>query len=130
MLAESRRLVGDRDLEPHVGAWFDVAVAYLAQCKGDLVENLKSLESAVLRNARLQACNVGNAYLSLGAYEQAANILKETVTVLGTMQLDFVVAGVHANLGLALARAGDLDGALASETIAVADCVRHGNQRA
>jgi tetratricopeptide (TPR) repeat protein len=137
MLAANRRLVAGQDIGPHVGAWFDLAVAYLAQCTGDLVEALKHFESAAQsfgdagdgRNRYLHLCNAGSAYMGLGAYQQAADILQGTLPVLESMRLPFVLAGAHGNLGLALARLGDLDGALASTTIAVASCKEYGYRR-
>lgn len=139
LLGEAKAVVsGKPDLEPVVQAWLDFAAANLMLIvHDDLVESLRGLQSAAtnfveagdVRNACLQRVNVGSAYMQLGAYAQAAQILRDNLPVMGSMKLALVVAATHANLGLALARLGHLDEALAAETTAIEECVRQGHVR-
>src|SRR5262249_38944678 len=80
------------------------------------------------RNACLQRANIGNAYMQLGAYIQAEKLLREAILVGEPMKLMFITP-VRANLGLTLARLGDLDQAMEIETAASKDLIRLGYRR-
>lgn len=122
--------------EPIVCAWLDVAAAEIAIHAGDLSRYLTDLSSANtnfleggdVRNACLQRANIGNAYLQLGAYQQAAQILKDVLIVIEPMLLG-MAAMTRANLGFALARTQRTDQALAEETAALDLARRQGDRR-
>jgi len=119
-------------------AWLDVARAEIALHEGDLIAYARRVESAVenftsagdLRNACLQRCNIGNAYLQLGAHALAVEAFREAQTIAEPMQLDFV-SSLLANLGYALAHLEDEDSteAIEVETAALERLVHQGNRR-
>ncbi|MDI1442863.1 serine/threonine-protein kinase [Polyangium sp. 6x1] len=117
-------------------AWLDVARAEIALHGGDLIAYVRRIESAVenftsagdMRNACLQRCNIGNAYLQLGAYALAVAAFREAQAIAEPMQLDFV-SSLLANLGYALAHMENLPEAIAVETAALELLVRQGNRR-
>ncbi|MRG93812.1 serine/threonine-protein kinase [Polyangium spumosum] len=119
-----------------VFAWLDVARAELALHEGDLIAYVRRIESAVenftsagdMRNACLQRCNIGNAYLHLGAYGLAVAAFREAQAIAEPMQLDFV-SSLLANLGYALAHMENLTEAIVVETAALERLVRQGNRR-
>ncbi len=133
---EEARSASDGDVGPLARAWLHVASAELAVLAGDPVEYLDNLEAAVagfseagdIRNACLQRANIGNAYMQLGEYARAAEVLQDTFPVIEPMKLAFGVAA-RVNLGLALARLGDVDQALAAELWAIKECVKQGYKR-
>jgi tetratricopeptide (TPR) repeat protein len=122
--------------EPDVLGWLDVANAELEIHEGNITTCLQLRELAVeafasagmVRNACLQRCNVGNTYMHFGLYHQAEQVTRAAVLVGEPMRLNFI-APARVNLGLALARLGDLDQALTIETAALEQCARHGNRR-
>ncbi|HVK69208.1 MAG TPA: protein kinase [Polyangium sp.] len=116
--------------------WLDVARAEIALHEGDLIAYVRRIESAVenftsagdMRNACLQRCNIGNAYLQLGAYALAVAAFREAQAIAEPMQLDFV-SSLLANLGYALAHMENLTEAITVETAALELLVRQGNRR-
>ncbi len=133
--ARGAALPGTED-EPTVRAWIFVAAAEFAVYEGDPAGYLRHLEAAVTcfgeagdaRNACLQRSNIGNGYMQLGAFARAKGLLKEAIAVGEPMRLGFI-APVRANLGLVLARLGDLDQALEIETAALDQCIRERYRR-
>ncbi|MDI1479534.1 serine/threonine-protein kinase [Polyangium sp. y55x31] len=123
-------------VSPFVLAWLDVARVEIALHEGDLIGYVRRVESAVenftsagdMRNACLQRCNIGNAYLQLGAYALAVAAFREAQAIAEPMQLDFV-SSLLANLGYALAHMENLTEAIAVETAALELLVRQGNRR-
>ncbi|TKC99550.1 protein kinase domain-containing protein [Polyangium fumosum] len=117
-------------------AWLDVARVEIALHEGDLIGYVRRVESAVenftsagdMRNACLQRCNIGNAYVQLGAYALAVAAFREAQAIAEPMQLDFV-SSLLANLGYALAHMENLTEAIAVETAALELLVRQGNRR-
>ncbi len=117
-------------------AWLDVARAEIALHAGDLIAYVRRVESAVenytsagdMRNACLQRCNIGNAYLHLGAQGLAVTAFREALAIAEPMQLDFV-SSLLANLGYALAQMENSTEALAVETAALERLVHQGNRR-
>jgi serine/threonine protein kinase len=122
--------------EPFVRAWLAVARGELAVHEGDPMKYMALVKEAVddfvaagdIRNASLQRSNIGNAYLQLGGYKQAARILEEALSTAEPMKLS-IAATIRANMGFALARLDELDEALAVETAALEQCTRQGNRR-
>ncbi|MDI3281804.1 serine/threonine-protein kinase [Polyangium sp. 15x6] len=123
-------------VSPFVLAWLDVARVEIALHEGDLIGYVRRVESAVenftsagdMRNACLQRCNIGNAYLQLGAYALAVAAFREAQAIAEPMQLDFV-SSLLANLGYALAHMENLTEAITVETAALELLVRQGNRR-
>ena len=70
------------------------------------------------RLATLQRVNVGYAYLLLGAFAEAERTLREVIIAARPLGLGLVVANAQHNLGMALARLGSLEQAIAIETAA------------
>ncbi|MBK8255082.1 MAG: serine/threonine protein kinase [Polyangiaceae bacterium] len=122
--------------EPFVRAWMAVARAELAIFDGDAMRYLDLVKEAVdefvaagdIRNASLQRSNIGNALLQLGGYKAAERVLSEAFATAEPMRLSFA-AGAQANLGLALARTGQTDEAIAAEKQALARFIDQGNRR-
>ncbi|MFO0589985.1 MAG: serine/threonine-protein kinase [Polyangiaceae bacterium] len=122
--------------EPFARAWLYVAQSELAVHEGDPMKYMDRVKRAAedfvtagdIRNASLQQCNIGNAYLSLGDYKQAERTLCESLETADPMKLSFA-APTRVNLGLALARLGELEDALEVEKRAFEQCVRQENHR-
>ncbi|APR79897.1 Putative serine/threonine-protein kinase pknB [Minicystis rosea] len=136
-LASARgRAEAGTEEEPMVRAWIFVAIAELSMHGGDPAGYLSHLESAVTcfaeagdaRNACLQRANIGNGYLQLGAYARAKGLLREAIAVGEPMKLGFI-APVRANLGVLMARLGDLQQAFEIEWAALDQCVRERYRR-
>ncbi|MEP7119332.1 MAG: hypothetical protein ABJE95_00245 [Byssovorax sp.] len=70
------------------------------------------------RLATLQRINVGYAYLVLGAFAEAERTLREVIVAARPLGLGLVVANAQHNLGMALARRGSLEQAIAIESAA------------
>ena len=117
--------------EPMVRAWIFVAAAEFAMHDGDPAGYLPHLEAAIAcfaeagdaRNVCLQRANIGNAFMQLGAYARAKGLLREALAVGEPMGLGFI-APVRANLGMVMARLGDVEMALEIETAALEQCIR------
>jgi serine/threonine protein kinase/tetratricopeptide (TPR) repeat protein len=123
-------------VEPEVRAAIDLAHAQFALHAGDPTTHLRRVESALTqfiaigdaRNACLQRANIGNAYIQLGAYPRAEQLLREAIRVGEPMKLMFITP-TRANLGFTLARLGDLDQAIEVERAALAECAQQGYRR-
>ena len=122
--------------QPVVRAWVEVARAELTVHAGDPAGYIEALESAIAsfgeagdaRNACLQRANIANGYMQLGAFARAKAVLREAIGVGEPMRLSFI-APARANLGLTLARLGDVDQALEVEQAALEQCRAEGYRR-
>jgi tetratricopeptide (TPR) repeat protein len=122
--------------DPEMLAWMDVANAEIALCRGDVVTNLRLCEGAVsgfvaagdVRNACLQRCNIGIAYMELGLYAKAERMLRDAIVVGEPMKLNFI-GPARTNLGLVLARLGDTEQALDIASSALEQCAQAGHRR-
>jgi tetratricopeptide (TPR) repeat protein len=98
------------------------------------LEDLRAARASYERagDIRAQAMVMGNVayvHMLVGHYEDATRLLTMVGEVSRRLGLQHAVAGVKHNLGLALARAGRLDDALATERDALALLVEQGNHR-
>jgi eukaryotic-like serine/threonine-protein kinase len=131
---EVARKAGD---EPAVIGQVQAALSKKALIEGDVIGYLERLEAARasferagdLREACVQALNVGYAYMQLGTYGQAERVLREALLEAERLSLSNArTTGKH-NLGLALARQGKLEEARAVEEEAIALARTHANRR-
>jgi tetratricopeptide (TPR) repeat protein len=123
--------------DPAARAWIDRARATRALFLGDLGAYLRSTEDAVasfdlagdLRNVCQQRVNIGYANMTLGAWAEAEAALREALGAAERMGLFNVTTYAKHNLGLALARRGDLALAATIEGDATAAFVLQGDRR-
>jgi tetratricopeptide (TPR) repeat protein/tRNA A-37 threonylcarbamoyl transferase component Bud32 len=91
---------------------------------------IANLEAAGdLRGACRHMVSAGSAYLELGAYDEAEQILREALQVSERLGLVGVTAGAWHNLGMALARKGKLSDARLLEQRAVEAFAAQGDKR-
>jgi tetratricopeptide (TPR) repeat protein len=123
--------------EPATRAWIDNARSWEAMYAGDAGRCLEIDRRVVdsfaavgdLRNACLQRASVAYDMLVLGADRDAEIALREIIVTAERMGLKVVVAMAKHNLGLALARLGQLDEARRLENEAVARLEEQANWR-
>jgi tetratricopeptide (TPR) repeat protein len=82
-----------------------------------------------LRDASIQAVNVGYAQMQLGVYDEAERVLRGALATVERLGLPDVALTAKHNLGLALGHQGKLDEARAVEGEAVALAHESGNRR-
>lgn len=82
-----------------------------------------------LRSAGTQRANVAYGYIELGAYAEAARSLREVLTTAERMGLKDLAAGARHNLGIALARQGELKEARTVEAAALKVALSQSNRR-
>jgi serine/threonine protein kinase/tetratricopeptide (TPR) repeat protein len=123
LIAEAEPSVAD----PAVLARIDVACGTRALGMGDLAVQHARMEAAIAHFAEAgdagEACNcrgyLAFAQMLLGRYEAAVCELRQVLAAAERMGLRYLAVNARHNLGLALARAGALDEAVAMETEAV-----------
>jgi tetratricopeptide (TPR) repeat protein len=123
--------------EPLVEAALARVRSYAAQHGGDAEGYLRGTERALaayeragaLRQAALIRCTLGYARIVIGLWSEARAVLEEALERSTRLGLATGVALARHNLGLALARLGDLDGALREERQAVEDAVAQRDRR-
>jgi len=123
--------------EPAVAARLEQLRVARASAAGDLVERRNRTELAAtgfraagdLRNACTQEVNVAYANLALGCNAAALEALVAAISTAERMGLETVLAVARHNLGLALARLGRLEEAIAVETTAVNAFAAQGDRR-
>ena len=122
---------------PLARARADFARAALATIAGDLGGLIAHARTAIaafeeagdLRAAALMRTNLAWGFAEIGAWSEAEQPLRAAAAVADRMGLSFVLGGVKNNLGLVLARQGQLPEALAAETESVTFYRQVGNQR-
>lgn len=136
----------DRDLavldvasrnDPAVMAQVHMAHAVRALFLGDTGTALERLSSGLrsyeqsgdLRGACAQRVNVAYAYVEVGAYEEAEEVLRKALLEAERMGLGHVIPGAKQNLGMVLAYRGSLSEAHTLETQAIAAFGSQGNRR-
>ena len=120
-----------------VAARVQSARAWQAMVEGAPERHLRLSEAAAasfehagdLRNACRERVIVGAAYLELGAHAEAERALEGALAGAQRMGLPTVTAAANSTLGVALARQGRFDQALAVERAAVDAFRRHGGAR-
>jgi tetratricopeptide (TPR) repeat protein len=108
---------------PLARARAEFARATLAMIDGDLGRVIERARAAVgafeeagdLRDAALMRSNLAWALAEIGAWAEAERELRAAAAIAERMGLAFVLGGVKNNLGLVLARRGQLDEALVVE---------------
>ncbi len=111
--------------------------AIRALCNGDPAAFLEAIALAAeaheragdLRSACLERVNLGGVTMEVGRYADAARALREGLAVAHPIGLNLVVAAAKCNLGLALARLGELDEGRRLEAEALALFVAQGERR-
>ncbi len=124
-------------LDPTTLAWIYTARAWRALRDGDhaaslvLDQRVEECFTAVgdQRNACRQHANVGYGELMLGAFEPAVSSLREAIAIATHIGLHQVTAQAQHNLGLALARLGEVDEGRAVEIQALAAFQAQDNRR-
>jgi hypothetical protein len=124
-LADARRSAAQPDTLPLVHAWIEAARAEAAAHEGDLgAARAHALNSAArfeeagdARDACRMRAMVGHALVELGAFEEAASVLRDDLACAEAMGLYFV-STLHVDLGRARLRLGD-DDALETLTHAI-----------
>lgn len=136
----------DRDLavldmasrnDPAIMAQIHNAHAVRALFLGDPGTSLERLSAGLrsheqagdLRGACAQRVNVAYAYVEVGAYEEAEQVLRQALQDAERMGLAHIIPGAKQNLGLVLAYRGSLSEAHALETQAIAAFSAQGNKR-
>jgi tetratricopeptide (TPR) repeat protein len=97
--------------------------AYRALCEGDPAMYLTLMEEAArsfelagdLRSACLQRSNVGFANLEVGNFSRAKEALSSALATAERLGVNHTIAAIKHNLGMALARTGDIEAGLAVE---------------
>ncbi|HZF52634.1 MAG TPA: protein kinase [Polyangiaceae bacterium] len=125
------------DREPALLARIQRLRAYRALCEGDPAAYLTLMEAAVrsfslagdLRSACLQRSNVGFANLEIGDFEHAKEALTLALAEAERLGLPHVIAAIKHNLGMALARTGEIEAALAVEREAAVAFAAAGDRR-
>jgi tetratricopeptide (TPR) repeat protein len=123
--------------DPAVGAWIRVARSWRALHAGDhaaamlLDAAAEDCFTAVgdFRHACMQRANVGYGELMLGAFARAERSMREAIVGATRIGLHQITSQAHHNLGLVLARQGQLDEAREVETQALDAFVAHDNRR-
>jgi tetratricopeptide (TPR) repeat protein len=113
-------------LDPEAMAWIETAQAWRALFDGDSGESLKLDEAAArsferagdLRNACKAWAGAGYERMLLGRYAEAERALRDALAAAERMGLSALAVNARHNLGLALARLGRLDEAVAVERAA------------
>ena len=113
--------------EPRVAARVAAARGALAHFSGDVgamlewtVEGIRQYEQySDRRNACSHSINLGFGYIETGMYEEAEQVLRNTLATGEQMGLDSVVAAAKQNLGLTLAHLGRPEEALALQEDAI-----------
>ena len=82
-----------------------------------------------LRNACLERVNLGGVTMEVGRYAEAARVLREGLAIADPIGLTLVVAAAKCNLGLALARRGELEEGARLEAEACDHFVAQGERR-
>jgi tetratricopeptide (TPR) repeat protein/predicted Ser/Thr protein kinase len=111
--------------------------AYRALCEGDPAQYLTLMEQAArsfelagdLRSACLQRSNVGFANLEVGDFARAKEALSSALAAATRLGVIHTIAAIKHNLGMALARTGDIDAALAVEREAAVAFAGLGDRR-
>jgi tetratricopeptide (TPR) repeat protein len=138
LLAPAEReltLYAQRD--PEVMASVHRVRAFRAMFAGDPGTSVAEFHAATqafeavgdLRNACVQQVNMGYATIELGAYDQAEHALRSALATAERLGLDNLTTFARHNLGLALARQGQLYEARTIETQALDAFVRQGLRR-
>jgi tetratricopeptide (TPR) repeat protein len=122
---------------PEVLAWIYRARATRLLFSGDPSACLGLMEQAAasfeqagdLRSACTQRVNVGYAYMEVGAYREAEGALRDALSAAERMGLSMVAASAKHNLGLSLARQGNLPEGRAVEWQAIEASIAQGDRR-
>jgi tetratricopeptide (TPR) repeat protein len=123
--------------DPLVLAHFFQARATLASFAGEAHAALRLLEASAqhfeqigdARGATIQRANWGSMAIELGGHAEAARALREVIAAAEPLGLPGVIATARHNLGVALARCGDLDEAREVEAEAARMHAAQGDQR-
>jgi len=139
LIADVERIAkAEEEASPAVRARIAVARAHRAFCSGDAAGAIEFVRAAAegfesvgdLRSAVGQRGDLGYALIELGEYEPAVSTLKEVIATserLGRVAYPMGVA--RGNLGLALARRGELEEAKKVELQALNDFAAKGDRR-
>jgi len=122
---------------PAVVAWIYPARAYGALFAGDPGTYLQLCDAAAgrfaeagdLRSVANTSVHLGFAYIEVGAYREAEAALRDALAAAKRMGLHNVVASSLNNLGIALARLGELDEAVVMESQAIQLAATQGDSR-
>jgi eukaryotic-like serine/threonine-protein kinase len=137
LLSRAEKVARTIDDDPAVIGQVQVARSKMSQIAGDVSGYLELMEAARasferagnLREACVQALNVGYAYMQLGAYNEAERVLREALLEAERLSLSSARSSGKHNLGLALARQGKLEEGRAVEEEAVGLARTHANRR-
>lgn len=127
-----------RGASPLAAARCHFARATRGMVAGDLAKMLEHAREAVTafdlagdqRSAALMRSNLAFAYMEIGAYRQAEDALRSVAPVAERLGVPMVIALTKQNLGLALARRGELEEARSLEGASLALFRANGYQRA
>jgi hypothetical protein len=137
LLARAEAAAARAPAEPAMAATLYQGRAIRAMFWGDVGAFLTLMTAAAehferagdLRSAGTQRANQAYAYIELGAYAAAEEWLRRVAATAERMGLRDLAAGARHNLGLALARNGNLEDARNEETAAVRASVAQRNRR-
>ncbi|MBI2892277.1 MAG: protein kinase [Deltaproteobacteria bacterium] len=137
LLEGARRTAAEvLEREPIVTGTVYRAIANTALFEGDLELALDRYGASAewherggdLRNGCVSRGSAGYVRMLLGRFEEASDILRESLAMAERMDLKSIVATQRHNLGLTRARLGDLAGALAIEEAAAAAFTAEGHR--
>jgi eukaryotic-like serine/threonine-protein kinase len=137
LLSQAEKVARTVDDDPAVTGQVQVALSKRSIIAGDVSGYLELMEAARsnferagnLREACVQALNVGYAYMQLGAYDKAERVLREALLEAERLSLSSARSTGRHNLGLALARQGKLEEGRTVEEEAVGLARTHANRR-
>ncbi|MBK8254642.1 MAG: protein kinase [Polyangiaceae bacterium] len=137
LLDRAERLVRVVEGDPLLIGQMSAARGVRAMCAGDLVGDLKACEAAVIayeqggdfRGSCHSLINVGYTYYVLGQHELAVSQLERALAMAERTGTFVLIAFAKHNLGIALARLGDLERAAAIEREAAAAALGQGDVR-
>jgi tetratricopeptide (TPR) repeat protein len=123
--------------DPILRAWIDDGRSVVALFDGDFGTYAKYKQTVAAgfaaagdqRNTCIQRVRLGYARILLGAYAEAAAVLRDALATAERLGLPKVIALAQHNLGLALAYAGDVDGGRKAEQAAIEAYAAQGDRR-